>query len=70
MKSWGRSFQAEEVVSAKARRQEELYMVRNRKEASVAMARVSQGVQGGRQELDHTIPCILGTAEKITGAKE
>ena len=32
MKSWGRSFQAEEVVSAKAMRQEELYIIRNIKE--------------------------------------
>lgn len=38
VKSWGRSCQVEEVVSTKATRQEELYMVRNRKETSVAGA--------------------------------
>lgn len=59
MKSWGRSFQAEEGASAKAMRQEELYMGRNVKEVSVAG--VSQGVHMGRQELNHTRPCILRT---------
>lgn len=60
MKGWGRSCQVEEVVSTKATRQEELYMVRNRKETRVAEAR--EGVQGGRQEPDRIRLRNLGTA--------
>lgn len=42
MRSWERSFQAEEVASAKAVRQEELHMGRHVKEVSVAA--VGQGL--------------------------
>lgn len=44
MKSWERSFQAEEMVSAKDTRQEELSMVKNVKEAGV-----SWGIEAGKR---------------------
>lgn len=47
MKGRGRSFQAGEVLSTKAMRQEELYMAKKIREVSVAA--ISQDVQGGRR---------------------